>query len=499
MRYGWHTLEPGVEFVPNWGVYAICDHLEAVTNGDIRRLVITVPPGTTKSMTTGVFWPAWEWGPRNLPHYRYLAGAHKVSLAERDSKRSRDLINSEWYQNYWGEKFAWKRDQSAKVNYQNSKTGWRIATSAASMTGERGDRVLLDDPHTVEGAESEVQRETTLRTFAETVPTRLNKQGESAIVVIMQRIHERDVTGLILAKELGYVHLMLPMEFESERRCYSVVPPSYMPAVKETVYYNKEEHAWTPNPIPGARCEERYNVDKRIKDGELLDPIRFPREAVEELKEALRSWGGTYAEVGQLQQRPAPRGGGMFKKKDFVIIDSLDELEGVKSKPVRGWDLACSTAKTSPFTSGVKMLKIGKKIVVMDSNTFRKLPGAMEAEVKATAERDGKQVTQDLPQDPGQAGKTQKAAMAGLLHGFDVKFSPESGDKELRATPFAAQVEAGNVYVLRAEWNDAYLTEASLFPNGQFKDQIDASSRAYSALIRKRTQRVGGAPQVIEG
>lgn len=500
MKLGWHTLEPGVDFVPNWAVGAICDHLEAVTSGEIRRLLINVPPGCTKSMTTSVFWPAWEWGPKALPHYRYISFAHEAGLATRDNVRCRTLVQSEWYQKHWGDGFGFKADQNAKTYYENTRTGWRQSCAAGSLTGKRGDRVIGDDPHSVKGADSDAEREETLRVFSETVPTRLNKPAESAIVVIMQRVHERDVSGLILAEELGYEHLMLPMEFEKERRCYSIVKPSYIATPKkELVYFNKDHKIWTPeapvNITPETKSEERYIADER-EDGDLIDPVRFPRKAVDELQKALRAHGGTYAEAGQLQQRPAPRGGGMFKRSDFTIIDSV---RGIRGRVVRGWDLAASTKKTSPYTVGVKMiLTTTGDIILLDVNRFQKEPGPCETEIKSTAKQDGKAVLQDLPQDPGQAGKAQKSALGKLLHGFKVKITVESGSKEARAVPFAAQAELGNVYLLRGDWNDTFINEATLFPNGQFLDQIDAASRAYARLIASPPRAVPHKPRPID-
>lgn len=502
MKLGWHTLEPGVDFVLNYGVHAMADHLEAVTNGQIRRLLINVPPGFTKSMTTNVFWPAWEWGPQNFPHYRYISFSHERNLAIRDNVRCRDLIQSEWYQGLWGDKFEFKSDQNAKTYYENSRTGWRQAAAAQGLTGKRGDRILCDDPHSVKGADSDVQREDVLEIFSETVPTRLNKQGESAIVVIMQRVHERDVSGLILASELGYEHLMLPMRFEADRRCYSTVKPSFIKyPVKIPVLFDRQLKVWIPldqvETVPeDAKIEDRYNVDVREHDGELLDPIRFSETAVCELEAALSSWGGSYAISGQLQQRPAPRGGGMFKKTDFQIIDSV---AGLKGMIIRGWDLAASDKRKSPWSVGVKMmLTTDKRLVILDVNRFRKTPGALEDEIKATVERDGHGIKQDFPQDPGQAGKVQKSAYLKLLNGYSVFFSPETGSKEQRAEPLAAQAEGGNVYMLRGEWNDTFINEAALFPNGEFKDQIDAASRAHAALLRKRVKRVATTSQLVE-
>ena len=510
MRLGWAALEPGVEFVPNYAVEAICDHLQAVTRGEIRRLLINVPPGFSKSMSTNVFWPAWEWGPKALAHYRYISFAHEQNLATRDLVRCRNLVNSEWYQALWGDQFEWQSDQNAKVYYENSQTGWRQACAAESLTGRRGDRIIGDDPHSVKGAESEAQRESMLQTFSETIPTRLNRPSESAIVVIMQRIHERDVSGMIIADELNYTHLMLPLEFEAERRCYSIVKPSYIPNVKrKRVYWNETQKSWQAKQ-PDAedftkgklKSKLLYPADPRTKDGELLDPVRFPKTAVEELKKALSSWGGTYAVAGQLQQRPAPRGGGMFQKGDFNYIDDIKEL---KSKPlltVRGYDLAASDSKDSPYTVGLRMSILRNGIIVIeDVDRYQETPGKMEANIRGCAERDGKKIAIDMPQDPGQAGKVQKTALSRLLHGFNVKFSPESGDKVQRASPLAAQCEAGNVYLVRGDWNSAFINEAALFPNGQFKDQIDAGSRAYAHLVKnsKKKGRPIGAPIVVGG
>ncbi len=500
MKLGWAALEPGVDFVPNWGVAAVCDHLEAVTSGQIRRLLINVPPGCTKSMTTNVFWPAWEWGPKALAHYRYISFAHEVNLATRDNVRCRNLINSEWYQDKWGDNFTFRKDQNGKEYYENTQTGFRQSCAANALTGRRGDRVIADDPHSVEGAESDAKREEMLRVFSETVPTRLNKPAESAIVVIMQRIHERDVSGHILAKELGYEHLMLPMRFEEDRRCFSVVPPTYMDNPKPVeVWYDKSNLTWSQDEKPTnddeLKVEERYNIDIRENDGDLLDPTRFPETAVAELETALSSWGGTYPIAGQLQQRPVPRGGGMFKKDDFKFVDTIKGLNG---SFVRGWDLAASDTKKSPWTVGAKLFKCTDgRIIIVDVARFRKTPGAVEQAIQNVCEQDGMgRATQDFPQDPGQAGKVQSANYGKLLHGHIVRTSPESGDKLKRAEPFAAQVELGNVYLLRGEWNDTFLNEAQSFPNGVYKDQIDACSRAYGNFVMKRTRRVGRAEEV---
>jgi len=445
-------------------VDAICDHLEAVSAGEITNLLINVPPGCMKSLTTNVFWPAWEWGPRDRADLRYISSSYSDALTTRDNRRCRNLIRSDVYQALWGDQFRIVDDQDAKTRYDTDRMGFKIATSVSGMsTGERGDRFIIDDPHNVKETESDVKREAALQWFTEVVPTRLNDPGKSAIVVIMQRVHERDVSGHVLSSELGYDHLCLPMEYESD-------------------------HPY--------KSKTRVNfVDPRTRDGEYLWPQRFSPEYLEtDLKVALRSWGGEYAVSGQLQQRPSPRGGGLFKRDDFSVVNAPPP----SARRVRGWDFAGTKKKTSPFTVGLLLSMSGGRLFIEDVRRGNWLPLDVQDQLKAAAGRDGFDVVISVPQDPGQSGKHQVAAFAQVLHGYDVRSSPESGSKEDRARPIAAQVAAGNVALVRGEWNELFLREAETFPRSTFKDQIDALSRAYSALL-KPEEDVGSAPEVVQG
>lgn len=498
-RQAWHTIDPATPFVYGKAVECMAEHLEAVSAGQIKRLLINVPPGASKSSLVNVMYPSWEWGPLGRPDHRYISASYAADLAIRDNLRARDLMDSEWYQRRYGiELFdtqlddtqltdigavKFKGDQNAKVFYQNTATGWRLASSVGGrLTGFRGSRIIIDDPHNAQDAESDQKRENQLRWFAETLPTRLNVSNESdpnasAIVCIMQRLHERDVSGLILEKELGYTHLCLPM-------CY------------------EHDH---PNTFDGRHLAkiEGYRGkilrDWRTEDGELLWPERFDREAVEQLKKVLRSWGGEFAVSGQLQQRPAPRGGGMFKVEDWRYLDACPPL----ATACRGWDLAATSHAENPgaaFTAGVLMGRDKQgRFIIADVRRKQHSPLAVQELIVNTAKADGIKVTQDLPQDPGQGGKAQKATIGAMLAGLDVRFSPESGSKESRAIPFAAQQEAGNVYLVRGPWNDELVKEGATFPRSRWKDQIDACSRAFSRLVR--TPKVGGfgQPSLVEG
>lgn len=270
-RQAWHVLEPATPLKWGWALDAICEHLEAVSAGEIKRLLVTVPPGSMKSLLTGVVWPAWEWGPMGMPHLRYLGTAHKEPLAVRDSLKCRRLIQSRWYQARWAIRLV--GDQNAKTKFENDSSGFREAMAFTSLTGSRGDRVLLDDPHSVDDANSPTKLAADIVTFREALPSRVNND-DSAIVTIMQRLNEGDIAAT--AKELGYEHLMIPMRYEPERKCVTSI-------------------GWS---------------DPRTEPGELMFPDRFPEKQVAELETIM----GEYAAAGQLQQRPVPRGGGIIKK-----------------------------------------------------------------------------------------------------------------------------------------------------------------------------------------
>lgn len=436
----WHQLEPDKPYVHGWHMDAICEHLEAITRGQIKRLLINVPPGTMKSMAACVFWPAWEWGPRDMPAMRFIGASHEEGLATRDSVKMRRLVQSEWYQDRWPLRMV--GDQNAKKYFENDSTGWRQACPVRAMTGRRGNRVTWDDPHSVEDAHSVAALGEANRIFRETLPTRLNSPADDAILVIMQRLSEKDVSGVILSEEFGYDHLCLPMEYEGPRKATSI-----------------------------------GFVDPRREKGELLFPARFPREVVERDKKIM----GPYAVAGQFQQRPAPPTGAEFEVDMIEIVDAIPA--GVVQW-CRGWDLA-ATEGGGDYTAGGKLglLKDGRVII---ADVVRKQYGTAKRDLllKNTATADGMgRVKQSLPQDPGQAGKGQVAALTAMLAGHNVHGSPETGDKVVRARPLASQVNQGNVLMLRATWNTEFTDELKLFPNGLHDDQVDAVSRAYAGLI----------------
>lgn len=286
-EYVWPVIEPAIPFIRGWAIEAIAEHLEYVTYGHIKRLLINVPPGFTKSLFTDVFWPAWEWGPKNMPWTRYVCASYSNHLTERDNMRCRNIVISDRYKKMWGSRFGISNEQFTKIKFANNKTGWKLATSVSGIgVGERGDRFIIDDANNTMEMESEQVRYTTNMWFTEVVPDRLNSPKDSAIVVIQQRLHEEDVSGVALSREMGYTHLMIPMEYDPGRHCRTVL--GYRP--------DGEEITWE---------------DPRTEDGELAWPIRFTPEVVARIKNDK----GPFAWAGQYQQSPVPRGGAIIREE----------------------------------------------------------------------------------------------------------------------------------------------------------------------------------------
>lgn len=269
----WHVVEPANPLIPGWVMEAVCSHLMAVSYDTIQRAIINVPPGCSKSLLSCVFFPAWEWGPRNMPSLRYAAFSYTSTLTERDNGRLLHLISSPLYQDYWGERFS---VSGGKIKITNSETGWKLATSISGVgTGERADRLLLDDLNNVKESESRAILDNTNRWIREVMPTRLNHLDRSAIIAIQQRTAEDDCTGTLVAGRDDWTWLMIPMRYEPDRHCETAI-------------------GWS---------------DPRTEEGELCWPERFSPEATKALEREM----GEHAWHGQMQQSPKPRGGGIIK------------------------------------------------------------------------------------------------------------------------------------------------------------------------------------------
>ena len=481
IKQAWHVIEPGQEYIHNWHIDAIADHLTAISDEDMidderyyNRLLINVPPGAMKSLLVNVMWPAWEWGPRNQPNLRYVCASHNLDLAIRDAVKMRRLVTSEWYQERWGDRVILTGDQNAKTRFENSATGFRQAVAMSSMTGSRGDRIILDDPHSVSSAASEAERSTTIDTFEQAIPTRLNNPDKSAIVIIMQRLHEEDVSGVVLEKKLGYDHIMIPMEFDPDRA---------MPTLL----------GWQ---------------DPRIKKGELFFPKRFPKHVVDRDKRIM----GTYAASGQFQQLPTPEDGGIIKRKHWqlweepvyppfdYIIASLDTAytEKTENDPsaMTVWGVWTDDPKSHATRIMSRDGRVNQIIRTYDEKEVPPRVMLMHAWAKHL----------EMPELISEVGQTclrwkvskllienksvgmpvareLRRMYSGKNFGVQLE-DPGSIDKMARLYSVQHLFEEGMVYCPDKDWADEVISQCMRFPKAKHDDLVDTVSMAMRYLRR---------------
>lgn len=452
VKAAWPLVEPNRDFIDNWHIDAICDHLEAVTLGEIGQLVISIPPRHMKSLLVAVFWQPWSW--TRMPWTRWMFASYSEKIAIRDNVRARRVVQSEWYRERWGDKFVLTGDQNAKQRFENDKTGMRFATSVGgTATGEGGDYLICDDPHSADEADSNAKREAALSWWRNVMTTRDPPGQPIRRVIIMQRIHERDLVGYLLERAeqdngRPWEQLVLPMEFESKR--------------KATTSIGFE--------------------DPRTEEGELLWPAAFSKSRTEELQKDL----GSVNYSAQCQQQPVPRGGTLFKRAWFPIVPEIPhDLE-----TCRGWDFAATElleSRDPDFTAGVKIghSRITGAYYVIHAVKERISAMKVEMLVTSTAMADGIECRIRLEQEPGAAGKMLSQRFIQILDGFIAKAERSSGSKVARAAPFAAQAEAGNVRLLSGPWNEMWLDEIEAFPVARHDDLVDASVNAYEGLITR--------------
>lgn len=275
----WREIDPD-PFMMNWHHVAIAKELETLSYGENRDLIVNQPPRTGKSNLISICWPAWSWiqdpsiGHRLMgPHVRFLCVSYSAKMADVLALKMLRLVSGPWYQRLWGHRVKLRHDQAARNDFGNWAGGERISASIeGGILGRGGDVQILDDPHSLEGAESDLQREGTIRAISEGLTTRVTDPRILARVLVMQRLNSDDATNYALTKwRRDLRHVMIPMRFDLTRPCY---------------------------------------CDERSLDGELLWPARWGEGEVRALESEMNS----YAIAGQFQQSPIPRGGGIIDR-----------------------------------------------------------------------------------------------------------------------------------------------------------------------------------------
>ncbi|MGC8474763.1 MAG: phage terminase large subunit [Acetobacteraceae bacterium] len=411
----------------------LLSRLTDLAEGNIDRLMVMMPPGSAKSTYCSVLFPVWFLG--RYPGSSIIAAAHTADLADHFARQARALIAEQ--RPVLG--YHLNRDERAVARWSTSNRGRYFATGVRGpIAGRRADLAIIDDPvRSLADADSARARSRLWDWYCADLITRLKPGGR--VMLVMTRWHLEDLAGRLLERAPDeWTQLRLPALAEADD-----------PLGRE----------------PGAALwpeweDERALLRKRDQVGE-------------------RMWQALY------QQSPQAAGGTRFKVARIAVLDELPSGPG--GKMVRAWDLAATpeTGSNDPdWTAGVKLLwDRDGRFIVMDVIRQRTTPLEVEQTLLAVAVADGRGVTICLAEDPGQAGKAQADAYVRKLSGFAIRRSRETGSKLSRSTPVAAQIEAGNLAIMRAGWNRAFLDELSEFPHGRKDDQVDALSRAFIEIV----------------
>ena len=454
VELAWSEVLPSDPFIRTWSLEAVCDHLQAVADGEITRLVINVPPGTTKSLSACVFFPSWLW--TRKPDRRFIYASYNDQLSRRDSLRMRQLISSEWYQARWGHivKPNTQAEWSGRY-FSNMAGGFRkMTTIGGGVTGEHAHIQVVDDPikpFDITGslAVSKTALETVTTWYNETMASRLVDFKKSARIIIMQRLHQGDLAGHVLAND-DYEHLMLPMEYEPARKCLTSI---------------------------GFK-------DPRKEEGDLLCPERFSEEAVATLSREL----GPRAAQAQLQQNPTPATGNIFLR-DYIQFYT----ERPKRIPVtiQSWDCTFKETGTS-YVAGQVWGMVDTDYYLLDQ--VRRRMGLSETCAKlAELSLKWPKSTKKLIEDKAN-GAAVVDVMKKKVSGLTL-VNPQGG-KEARANAVEPLWSAGNVWLPHpsiAPWIEVFIEELIAFPAGVNDDQVDSMTQALTYLQRKNINRLRAA------
>lgn len=437
----WPILEPETPLTPNWHHEVICEYLEAVTRGEIKRLLINIPPRTLKSTLGAIVWPTWEW--LQFPHYRYIFASYAQSLATLHSVGRRTVLESPYYRTNYGSAFFLTSDHNQKMEFLNNHRGIMSSTSfGGTATGKGGNRVVVDDPHDAQAAFSENTKTNDARFFKRLL-TRLNDPNKDAIIVICQRVAQEDVSDICIS--LGYTHLKLPARATPKTRMV------YLPSGK---------------------------LFKEREIGESLDESRLSPNVLKEIEETLDS--NTLA--AQFGQEPVPEGGGIFKEEWFAFVDSLPTgLEWV-----RFWDCAVSKKDSADFTASIAVAfepnthtfymrdLVHERMTTLDVEAKIVHWIAREADTVNLVEVDG--IGEPIFQHLAIAVKT--------MNRYLLAAPKQQRDKVMRARMWQGRAQAGRfkIYDPERAWSGKFLKEVTNFRadlQHAHDDIVDSVSGAY--------------------
>jgi predicted phage terminase large subunit-like protein len=440
VREGWRIIEPAKPLIEAYYVDLIAEYLTAVTEGQITRLIINMPPRKGKSNLAAILWPAWEWTVK--PSRRVIASSYSQRLSIKHSLGRRRVINSRWYQDKWGKMVVLRDDQNQKMEFENTARGIMAASSVGgTVTGTGGDVLIVDDLLNPKRAESELFRESSHDFFDRTLSTRLDDKTRGAIVVVEQRLHKDDITGHILKEQPGvFTHLVLPAVAE-----------------KKTII--------------------DFPISKRKITREVGDILSAKQETVDEISKQKKAMG-TRAYMAQYQQNPSSEEGAFFKRGwwQFYKLDPIKMAESM-DEIIQSWDMSFKGSDGSDFVVGAVWGRKGAQFFVLDVIRDRMdFPTTTDAVKAVTGKwpRAFKKIIEDKANGPATIAALRRE-VSGL-----VAYSPK-GSKVERAAAAAPHVESGNVFLPEGKpWVADFIEEHASFTgkDGDSDDQVDTTSQA---------------------
>jgi predicted phage terminase large subunit-like protein len=482
----WPELDPAPLRL-NWHHEALAEHLEAVSRGKIRKLLINLPPRHTKTLLVSVAWPAWVWAqdldriefPLMGPHCSFMCLSYGGDLALDHALLMKRLITSDWYRARWGKRVSLMADKEAASKFDNSAGGTRISGSmSGGVTGRGADYRIFDDPHNVKTAESQIIREDVVRNYDTALKNRVTDPKTSVEVIVMQRTHEGDLSGHVLAKDADFVHLMLPAEFEPDRHCITYLDGA----------------AWWADP--------------REKPGELLWPEQWGASELAPFKEDDYTWAGQY------QQRPAPRGGGVIQRDWWQLWGDESDPELVKPENARFkkhpqysfvigvLDTAYTDkSKNDPSAMAIwgvfQNLQGFPNVMLAHAWQERLIFPDLLSKVLATSRkfRIDALLIEDKTAGPPIAQELRANYREESFQVYLIPIGRASGDKMTRLQATTLYFQQGMIWAPNKPWAEKFLTEVCLFPKALHDECVDLTSMGLRWL---RTQGVLETKREIE-
>lgn len=458
----WHIVEPDTKFVHGWHIDAMCEHLEAVAKGEIKRLYITMPPGHAKTMICSVMFPAWLWCKQ--PGLRLLTACWSKDFAERDAAASLAIIESDWYQDRWPLRI--EANTRAKQRFANERRGYRVTTTPLGRaTGEGGAIFVIDDPISMGDVDSPAKRKKTLHWWNNVVPTRIRNHQPGAIVMVGQRGHDTDPIGHALKQNLpGSVHLNLPARYD----------PQY-------------------------RVDTRWFKDPRTKPGQLLWPEVYDKTRML----ALTSQMDAFAVASQLQQTPEVDGGAIIKRVwwrkwtewtlpacEFYLISidpSIKDERQHSQWAAQVWGVFPEEERGKERWSAILLYAWAEHL---DYPTAKERVLQLYSDWTIEDQPPDEVCIEDKAAGPMILREMDKAGLQNL-HGHN----PNDGSKIARGNMVADAWRYGRVWVptkpikpgqrsetILPSWAKSVVDQCAMVPKSEYDDQFDAATQALARL-----------------